>query len=190
MPEFYKAVDGWFDYEGFYEKTVRNASSARVSMFVEIGVWQGKSLIFMAELIKELQRPVKLFAIDNWTGGPEVADNIARLEKPYLEIFKENLEIAGCKELVTIIEDDSAKSADKFEDGTVDFAFIDAGHSYEAVSADVAAWWPKIAAGGMLAGHDYQSGWGGVMRAVDEFAKANKLKVKTEPGAVWTIRKA
>jgi len=55
-----------------------------------------------------------------------------------------------------------------FEAGTVDFVFIDAGHTREAVAADIAAWLPKVRPGGRIAGHDYAPEWPGVVQAVDE----------------------
>ncbi len=41
-----------------------------------------------------------------------------------------------------------------------DFVYLDGDHSYEAARADIAAWWPIIKSGGILAGHDYVAdGW-------------------------------
>lgn len=189
MPKFYKTVHGWFDFEPFYTKVVRSSDEDRVNVFVEVGVWQGKSLIFLAETIREYGIPVRLFAVDNWSGGPEVKDHVGELEKPYLQIFKDNLEEAGCTEMVTIVAEDSAKSAERFDDESVDFAFIDACHEYASVRADIAAWWPKIVPGGLLAGHDYQQGFPGVMQAVDEFVAETGLRMIREHGNVWSIRK-
>lgn len=191
MPEFYEKIHGWTDFTAYYEEVVREAHPGRVHTFVEIGVWQGRSLVYMAELIKELNKPIELFAVDNWTGGPEVVDCMKGLPKSYLEIFKDNLDAAGVANIVTVIQSDSAEAALRFENNSVDFAFIDASHSYEAVKADVAAWWPKIIPGGTLAGHDYNvHSWPGVVKAVNEFAEANGLKVKVRCGATWTIKKA
>jgi hypothetical protein len=61
---------------------------------------------------------------------------------------------------------------------TVDFVYIDGSHSYESVRNDIAAWWPLVAPGGILAGDDYGRQLPGVVQAVDEFAIANGLTVQ------------
>lgn len=48
----------------------------------------------------------------------------------------------------------SAEAVKRFQDHSIDFAYIDADHSYEAVLEDLKLWWPKIIPGGILAGHD------------------------------------
>lgn len=70
-----------------------------------------------------------------------------------------------------IIRMDSLKAAALFPDGTLDFVFIDADHSYEGCAADIAAWLPKVKVGGVLCGHDYENTdfpKFGVRRAVDQ----------------------
>lgn len=70
-----------------------------------------------------------------------------------------------------------------------DFVFIDADHSYEGVTADLAAWWPLIKTGGIFCGHDYGSDkYPGVKRAVDEFSEGRDIVICTcnEPAQhVW-----
>ena len=75
----------------------------------------------------------------------------------------------------------SAEAAPDFADASLDFAYIDAQHHYEAVVEDIALWWPKVRPGGILAGHDYLDGMVsgtdfGVKRAVDEFAHNHHLR--------------
>jgi hypothetical protein len=185
MPKFYERIHGWSDFLSFYEETAKAKGGG---VFVEIGVWQGRSAVFLAELIKELGLPIKFFAIDNFSGGPEVADKVKELPKPLLDIFEDNLKAAGVEEYVSIIQGDSAQSSEQFFDESVDFAFIDASHQYEAVKKDIAAWWPKIKQGGTLSGHDYGS-WPGVTQAVKEFTKANNLKFRLVCGSTWVIDK-
>jgi hypothetical protein len=38
----------------------------------------------------------------------------------------------------------------------IDLLFLDGNHSYEAVKADVAAWFPKLNVNALVAFHDYQ----------------------------------
>lgn len=61
------------------------------------------------------------------------------------------------------------EAVDLFEDGSLDFVFIDADHRYEAVRLDIQLWAPKVRAGGWLLGHDYnEAEFPGVCRAVRE----------------------
>lgn len=78
----------------------------------------------------------------------------------------------------------SGEAALRVADEWADFVFIDAGHSYHAAKADIAAWRPKVKPGGFLMGHDYHPKFPGVIRAVDEsYPYAAKL-----PFWVWAVR--
>ena len=50
---------------------------------------------------------------------------------------------------------DSVKASEAFSDGSLDFVFLDADHSYKGVKRDIEAWLPKVKPGGLLCGHDY-----------------------------------
>lgn len=70
-----------------------------------------------------------------------------------------------------VIRARSVEAAARVPDGSLDFAFIDADHSYEGCAADIRAWLPKVRAGGILCGHDYRNThcpFPGVERAVEE----------------------
>lgn len=62
----------------------------------------------------------------------------------------------------------SVQAAAMVEDRWADFVFIDAGHSYDAVRADLEAWEPKVRPGGWFGGHDFHEAHPGVIRAVRE----------------------
>ena len=72
-------------------------------------------------------------------------------------------------------------------DASLDLAYIDARHDYDGVSEDLAAWWPKICPGGLLAGHDFDEG--AVARAVRHFllraAPDATLVVTSDHPASW-----
>eukprot|EP00929_Paragymnodinium_shiwhaense_P107715 TRINITY_DN74085_c0_g1_i1.p1 TRINITY_DN74085_c0_g1~~TRINITY_DN74085_c0_g1_i1.p1 ORF type:complete len:466 (-),score=66.54 TRINITY_DN74085_c0_g1_i1:607-2004(-) len=63
----------------------------------------------------------------------------------------------------------SIEGAKRFERDSLDIVFVDGGHEYEDVRADLAAWWPKVRPGGILAGHDFSLQHDGVPTAVSEF---------------------
>lgn len=50
----------------------------------------------------------------------------------------------------------------------LDFVYLDGNHEYEYVLEDIDLWWPKVAPGGVLAGHDFTAGCPGTIRAVVE----------------------
>jgi len=157
----------WFNYQDFYRKI---AAIPNYFIFVEVGVWKGHSISFLADLLRS--RPsVQIFAVDLFEDKiwPEHQQEIALLP----QIFNANLERTKTRHLIVDIKSLSHKAAERFADGSVDFVFIDADHEYPSVQADIRAWLPKVRPNGILAGHDYHAG-SGVVRAVDEAFGTNK----------------
>jgi hypothetical protein len=84
----------------------------------------------------------------------------------------------------------STEAAARFPDLSLDFAYIDADHRYEAVSADIQAWYPKLKPGGLFAGHDFLDGTlpqgkFGVKTAVSEFERRAGLSVAVTADRDW-----
>jgi hypothetical protein len=62
----------------------------------------------------------------------------------------------------------SAEASQLVADGTLDFVYIDAVHTFRHVCRDIELWVPKVRAGGLIGGHDYSpEDWPGVVRAVN-----------------------
>ena len=187
MPQYYKRIPGWGQLGPFYECVAE--SLPENAILVEIGVWQGRSAVFMAEKLCELNKPAKFYLVDSFDGGKILAQAAQGLATPLLEIVKSHLRSAGVADKITdIIASLSVIAARRFEDRSIDFAFIDADHDYASVRADILAWWPKIKVGGLLAGHDYKSYWVGVAQAVDELVVHHALDFQYAQEA-WQIRK-
>jgi hypothetical protein len=53
-----------------------------------------------------------------------------------------------------IIKDSTDNAVKRIQDNTLDFVFIDADHSSEAVERDIRNWHPKIKDKGWIIGHD------------------------------------
>jgi hypothetical protein len=75
----------------------------------------------------------------------------------------------------------TVEAAKKFADGSIDFIWVDAGHEYDEVLADLQAWWPKLKAQGIIGGDDFPME--GVERAVKEFFPS--YDTGTERGWTW-----
>lgn len=89
------------------------------------------------------------------------------------------------------------RSSWKIDPGLV---YLDGDHRPEHVAADIAAWWPLVAPGGVLAGHDWRSGpgdgpqanqWPGVSVAVRAFAEPLGLAIRLTsdwPSSWWVAK--
>lgn len=132
-------------YRGLYERVPEHGVT------VEIGVFCGRSLCSVADIIRRKQ--IKTYAVDVFTfpksgkRGNHVTDTIAQ----FVLSMREH-DLTGN---VSILPMDSITGSTWFSDGTFDLAFIDAGHSEAAVTADIEKWSPKLKPTGLLCGHDY-----------------------------------
>jgi cephalosporin hydroxylase len=166
MEHFYLDIQGWFDFDNIYKDMILNLSDG--SHVVEVGSWKGKSAAFMCVEILNSGKQIKFDCVDIWSGAGEDGeysnDNSVISQTLYDEFLKNMEPVIG---LYTPIREWSDKAASRYNDGALDFVFIDAGHSYENVIADITAWLPKVKKGGVIGGHDYSHA-AGVKKAVNE----------------------
>ena len=95
--------------------------------------------------------------------------------------------LAAFHDRIRLIHEPSVQAAKVVDDASLDFVFIDAGHSREECAEDIAAWFPKVRTGGFVTGHDYNpQKFPGVVAAVDEAFPDKKLFEDT----VWIASKA
>lgn len=151
MQHFYQCIVGWCDFEDLYAEAVRRAPSDTASSFVEVGVCYGRSAAFMAVEIENSGKEIRQHLVDKWSDEAEYHFVNRAVGEPF-----------DC----ALYRGDSAEAADYFDDGSVDFCFIDADHSYEGVKRDILAWLPKVADGGAIGGHDHTAEFPGVVVAV------------------------
>lgn len=125
-----------------------------------------------------------------------LVDHYAAYEAPEAHIFVtqekqdeskriafENLEKYG--DVVEWHIKPSVEAAKDIEDKSLDFVYIDATHSYDALTEDLNAWYPKVKKSGLVAGHDWNYDF--VKRAVNDFADIYKHKVSDDGD--WWFRK-
>lgn len=89
----------------------------------------------------------------------------------------------------------SIEAANRIDDGSVDFVYLDARHDFESIKMDLEAWCRKIRPGGVFAGHDYldglrREGLFGVKSAVDLFFREKDLAifVTKEEWPSWVVQ--
>lgn len=141
------------------------------AVWVEVGVWCGASIRYAMEESIRQDKEINFHGVDLF-----VTEFNGEAQ---LDVFKSNTELHDYM-LTTHIEE-SVKAAMLFDE--VDFVFIDADHSYESVTADLNAWWPKTR---YIAGDDYTHEHPGVVQAVDEFKEKNNLNL-TVRGITWEL---
>lgn len=163
----------------------------------EIGVSIGN----LSEQLLKNRKDLELLLIDpyradskdgRWynSGSPEARRDQVRHEHCYGTALSRVQEVS--KDRWTFIRLPSVEAAKKVDDKSLDFAFIDADHTYEGCSEDIAAWAPKVKPGGLLCGHDYDFPQNHptlqVKRAVDEWATANGHEVDLGKNTTWFVR--
>ena len=131
---------------------------------IEIGSYAGES----AEMFVNSGAFKQLYCIDPWEMNYDPTDctgdeGLLLAEQEFDKRFKDNPVVAKIKM-------HSSDAAELFEDGTIDFIYIDGNHQYDFVKRDLELYVPKIKPGGIIAGHDYKGPTTpGVTKAVDEF---------------------
>ena len=185
-------VPGFFDFAAVYDAAV--AAGKDGDVFVEVGCLAGRSTCYLATRIRESGKAITLYAIDPSTGSP--SDSTGQVIAPAVGgsmagVLHRNILGCGLAEIVVPILTTSVRAAKLFADESVAFCFIDAEHSYASVTADLHAWWPKVRAGGTIAGHDYRqtAPWlVGLTPAVHEFFGVTDAAHPAMP-ACWAMVK-
>ena len=183
----------------YYGVVQHLAETIGAKTMAEIGVAYG----YHAESILSALKNMTYYGIDPYLVGYDPKDIFVRdvgrlfneagpqraMDRLHAAV-KQNLRAYGHR--AKLHRKTSIEAAQSFADGFFDLIFIDGDHTYDAVKADLAAWWPKLKIGGIFCGDDYV--WPDVKRAVDEFASAHGRVVKFAVKAgtnypIWTIAK-
>ncbi len=146
-----------------------------VHRYVEIGSYEGGAILTLG--LRFANRDIDFYSVESFMGNMNGTMDGHRL--PSRRHYLNNL--ARLPNLrVHLVPGDSALAASLFDDGSIDFLFVDGCHETPAVLRDIDTWRPKISLGGIISGDDY--GWESVRYAVEErFPEVNV----TASGNVW-----
>lgn len=158
----------------------------------EIGVQRGD---FSAQMLEA--GVAVLFLVDAW--APLDCDN--KLDPAVLDAGGQESNYRFVRERfagddrVSIVRDASAVAARGFEPASLDFLFLDAGHTYSHVMVDLVMWSSRVTPEGCIFCHDYcdnedsrRMGFD-VKRAVDNFCRRAGWKIVEVTDEEWPTAK-
>ena len=114
----------------------------------EIGVYKG------AFTEKFCNAGLTMYAIDPWLayqGAGRTLQDQKRQDFLYGHTKRALAPYPNC----TIIRATSMDAVTRFADGSLDFVYIDADHSFRHIAEDLVEWTKKVRSGGVVSGHDY-----------------------------------
>lgn len=154
-------------------------SLGREPVVMELGTYIGQSAKAMAEA------GAVVFTVDNGEGNlhDPIGVHYALNGREEIErVCKENLgELSGRK--VHLLHGDCLEGARTWHK-PIDMLYVDADHDYEPTKAAIRAWMGHVRDGGIIAGHDYDKDFSGVVKAVDELFPDRNVS-----GRVWWTTK-
>lgn len=187
-------IDGWMKPVEM-QWLAEQASTRR--LVCEVGSWMGRSTRAIAD---NLPADGILYAVDTWMGSDEPRHKQLLAGKPLsphaekpgenwlMDQFCANIGealLAGPHYKVRPWQGTSIGGADylcNHYTNRFNMIFLDASHDYDNVKADILAWRPFLAPGGLLCGHDFDGGLPGLIRAVrEQFPNARKVGA----GSIW-----
>lgn len=168
-------IPGWFQWRSAQEEAVAHFGDG--SRFVEVGCYLGKSICSLAEVVLLADREITILGVDTARGSGPEGPRDTNAHRPAVEhgggtlagLLHRNVIACGFADSVQLLISDSVAAAALFIDESFAWVHLDARHDYPSISADIAAWMPKVQRGGWLSGDDYDEyQWPGVVRAVGE----------------------
>lgn len=164
------------------EVMLSRSLSQKTKLVVELGSWLGLSTRFIAEAAPR----ATVISVDHWKGSPE--HHTEERFRPLLPRLYETFQSRCWKyrDRIVPLRMNSLDGLRRVSEAGLepDFIYVDAEHTYEAVSAEL-----KLARElfphTLLGGDDYD--WLGVRQAVDEFARQNYLVVDRMGSRGWRL---
>lgn len=166
---------------------------------IEIGVQRG----LYSEIILNNSNLKKLHLCDPWRRqNDKTYRDVANVsnddqDKIFTEIENKFRNTSGnnYSNRTDILRIASSEAIKLFKDESLDFAYIDANHSYEYVLEDIKRWYPKVKNGGIIAGHDYLDGelpeanFGVKSAVIEFFGNKDHIYVTDEDWPSWYVIK-
>ena len=150
--------------------------------FVDMGFKVGAEIgVYKAEYTVELCRVgLKIYAVDAWQAYEEYNEPWRNFQARQDFLYGHAQRTLAPYPDAVFIRKFSMDAVKDFADGSLDFVYIDAHHSFKHVTEDIYEWSKKVRKGGVVSGHDYwngnhmhlcDAGW-----VVDSYTKAKHIR--------------
>lgn len=164
------------------EVMLSRSLSAKTKLVVELGSWLGLSTRYIADAAPR----ATVVSVDHWEGSEEhqKQERYRNLLPHLFETFQSRC--WNYRERIIPLRMNSLDGLRRVAEAGLepDFIYVDAQHTYEAVSAELRLG-RELFPHALLGGDDYD--WQGVRRAVDEFAAQNGLVVDRLGARGWRL---
>lgn len=121
----------------------------------EIGVFKGK----YSEVLCKANPQAHIFGVDAWevSAHPKgvFTEDDKTLQEYFDKCYQETLKRMAPYTNYTLIKKYSMDAVKEFEDQSLDFVYIDAGHDFMNFTQDLHYWLKKLKIGGIMSGHDF-----------------------------------
>lgn len=155
----WKDVPGHFSFGSFYDWVVDQAQPG--AHFVEVGVFYGRSLIYLAQRAQHEGKSIIIDGIDSFN-HPAFLSASEKMCRHFLDL-------TNTTNLITLTVMDQIAAAATYADNSLDMVLLDADHSFNGTLDGIQAFLPKVKSGGIIAGDDYDlSGFTHVVRAAQK----------------------
>jgi predicted O-methyltransferase YrrM len=189
-------LQGWGSTATIFESVI---TEVRPDVVIEVGTWKGASLLHMDKVAQHIGLETAFIAVDTWLGSNDslwLTDDrrLLNLNGGYPSLFPQfvaNVVAHGAADRVFPLPMTSSTAARVLAalNVTADAVYLDAGHDYEDVAADLKLYWPLVRDGGVLFGDDYDHRWPGVVKAVNRFRLRHLSRLELHDATKWLIRK-
>lgn len=192
-PEIYNRIFGWFNFSEMYDTIF--ASLPKTFTFVEIGVFMGRSISYIAEL-KVLNNKFHhetanknglIIGIDHFQGSDEEVHREILKNMSLADKYYQNIAENGLSDHIVTLPYDSLTAVNYFADNSIDALFVDGSHDEDAVFKDNNTWLPKVRVGGIIAGHDWSNNFPGVKKAVIRTFGEGNFNIMPQAECWWKV---
>ena len=122
---------------------------AEDKIMVEVGSYMGESADIFATKVAILT------CVDSWIPGYDDKDAASSTDMKLVEETFDKI-VSDHSGKITKIKGKSEDVCPRFEDNSLDIVYIDAEHTYRALTRDISIWKEKVKDTGWICGHDWQ----------------------------------